>query len=84
MKNLYAYFIKTFFGVDLKCDICGRVCKTERGKNVHRVVHFKKILFVNKHQKRILGKIRGIKFVLDKNVPKNKVKVGYEHDPRTH
>lgn len=39
MKNLYAYLIKTFFGVDLKCDICGRVCKTERGKNVHRASH---------------------------------------------
>lgn len=57
MKNLYAYLIKTFFGVDLKCDICGRVCKTERGKNVHRASHtrlFGKIIIeMEKRKKQI-------------------------------
>lgn len=39
MKKLYAWLMKLTFGIDLKCDVCGRLFKTERGKNIHRASH---------------------------------------------
>lgn len=39
MKKLYALLMKLTFGIDLKCDRCGRVFTTERGKNIHRASH---------------------------------------------
>ena len=34
--------MKLSFGIDLKCDKCGRIFETERGKNIHRASHKQK------------------------------------------
>jgi len=81
MKKLYSWLIKKLWNIDSQCDKCGRVFTTERGKNIHRASHLKQVLIVNKHQKRLIGHIKGIKFVVDKKVPRNQVVVKNSHNP---
>ena len=54
MKKLHAWLMKLTFGIDLKCDKCGRVFETERGKNIHRASHLNSNvlnLYINKNGK---------------------------------